>query len=78
MVAQELMFGYLGKMKGARYAFKVDIQKAYDTVSWEFLEFCLLNFGFHKSIVKLIMGDPVSLYLFTIVMEVITLMLRRQ
>ncbi|GKA54949.1 ribonuclease H-like domain-containing protein, partial [Tanacetum coccineum] len=78
MVAQELMFGYLGKMKGARFAFKVDIQKAYDTVSWEFLEFCLLNFGFHKSMVKWIMGDPVSLYLFTIVMEVFTLMLRRQ
>ncbi|GJT01522.1 putative RNA-directed DNA polymerase [Tanacetum coccineum] len=32
MLAQELMFGYLGKMKGARCAFKVDIQKAYDTL----------------------------------------------
>ncbi|GKE70792.1 RNA-directed DNA polymerase, eukaryota, reverse transcriptase zinc-binding domain protein [Tanacetum coccineum] len=106
MLAQELMFGYLGKMKGARCAFKVDIQKAYDTVSWEFLKFCLLSFGFHKTMVNWIMvclssasfsicingeshgffkskrglrqGDPVSPYLFTIIMEVFTLMLKRQ
>ncbi|GJY18130.1 RNA-directed DNA polymerase, eukaryota, reverse transcriptase zinc-binding domain protein [Tanacetum coccineum] len=51
----ELMFGYLSKMKGPRCAFKVDIQKAYDTVSWEFLKFCLISFGFHRTMVDWIM-----------------------
>ncbi|GJU49071.1 RNA-directed DNA polymerase, eukaryota, reverse transcriptase zinc-binding domain protein [Tanacetum coccineum] len=100
------MCGYMSKNKVARCAFKVDIQKAYDTVSWEFLETCLLKFGIHKVMVGWIMvclksvsfsvcvngeshrffkakrglrqGDPVSPYLFTIVMEVFTLMLKRQ
>ncbi|GKA65309.1 RNA-directed DNA polymerase, eukaryota, reverse transcriptase zinc-binding domain protein [Tanacetum coccineum] len=43
------------KMKGARCAFKVDIQKAYDTVFWEFLKFCLLSLGFYKTMVNWIM-----------------------
>ena len=88
-----------------RCAFKVDLQKAYDTVSWQFLEFCLIKFGFHKIMVDWIMvclnsasfsisvngeshgffkakrglrqGDPISPYLFTMVMEVLTLMLKR-
>ncbi|GKF53407.1 RNA-directed DNA polymerase, eukaryota, reverse transcriptase zinc-binding domain protein, partial [Tanacetum coccineum] len=37
----------------ARCTFKVDIQKAYDTVSWDFLETCLLSFGFHQTMVCL-------------------------
>ena len=106
MVAQELMNGYSSIKKVGRCAFKIDIQKAYDTVSWSFLEFCLDRFGFHKVMVDWIMvclrsasfsikvngeshgffkakrglrqGDPISPYLFTIVMEVLTLMLKRQ
>ncbi|GJR47914.1 RNA-directed DNA polymerase, eukaryota, reverse transcriptase zinc-binding domain protein [Tanacetum coccineum] len=39
----------------ARFTFKVDIQKAYDTVSWDFLEFCLISFGFHKTMMSWIM-----------------------
>ncbi|GKB43590.1 RNA-directed DNA polymerase, eukaryota, reverse transcriptase zinc-binding domain protein [Tanacetum coccineum] len=106
LLAQELMCGYMSKNKVARCTFKVDVQKDYDTVSLDFLEFCLISFGFHKTMVNWIMvclksasfsvcingeshgffkakrglrqGDPVSLYLFTIFMEVFTLMLRRQ
>ncbi|GJY28473.1 RNA-directed DNA polymerase, eukaryota, reverse transcriptase zinc-binding domain protein, partial [Tanacetum coccineum] len=83
-----------------------DIIKAYDTVSWSFLEFCLKEFGFHPVMINWIMvclktasfsvcvngeshgffkakrglrqGDPISPYLFTLVMEVLNLMVKRQ
>ncbi|GJZ99568.1 hypothetical protein Tco_0672119 [Tanacetum coccineum] len=54
MLAQELMCGYLSKTKVPRFTFKVDIQKAYDIVSWNFLEFCLLKFGYHQIVIALI------------------------
>ncbi|XP_071713676.1 uncharacterized protein [Rutidosis leptorrhynchoides] len=85
---------------------KVDIQKAYDTVDWDFLEFILYKLGFHEQIISWIMscvrsssfsicingelhgyfkgkcglrqGDPMSPYLFTLVMEVLSLMLNRR
>nr|GEV39692.1 hypothetical protein [Tanacetum cinerariifolium] len=38
-----------------RYAFKVDIQKAYDTVEWGFLKEVLIGFGFHDSMIGWIM-----------------------
>ncbi|GJU81521.1 hypothetical protein Tco_1283886 [Tanacetum coccineum] len=40
----------------SRCAFKVDIQKAYDTVDWKFLSNILNLFGFHKKMVKWIMA----------------------
>lgn len=39
----------------ARCAFKVDIQKAYDTVNWDFLGEILFRFGFHEKLIKWIM-----------------------
>ncbi|GJR99878.1 hypothetical protein Tco_0316387 [Tanacetum coccineum] len=38
-----------------RCAFKVDIQKAYDTVDWEFLRRILHGFGFHACMIAWIM-----------------------
>nr|GEV41576.1 hypothetical protein [Tanacetum cinerariifolium] len=89
-----------------RCAFKVDIQKAYDTVDWGSLPNILIGFGFHEMMISWIMvcvssttfslningelcgffqgkrglrqGDPMSPYLFTLVMEVLTLMLKQK
>ncbi|XP_039173632.1 uncharacterized protein LOC120296051 [Eucalyptus grandis] len=50
--------------------FKMDFQKAYDMVDWDFLEMVLRAFHFPDHFIRIIMGDPMSPYLFTLVMEV--------
>ncbi|GKB89177.1 putative RNA-directed DNA polymerase, eukaryota, reverse transcriptase zinc-binding domain protein, partial [Tanacetum coccineum] len=105
LITQELMHNYHRNRCPPRCAFKVDIQKAYDTVDWKFLASIMKYFGFHKKMVKWIMacvtsatfslcingdihgffkrkrglrqGDPISPYLFTMVMEVLTLIIKR-
>ncbi|GJZ72126.1 putative reverse transcriptase domain, reverse transcriptase zinc-binding domain protein [Tanacetum coccineum] len=100
------MHGYYRDRGPPRCAFKIDIQKAYDTVDWRFLGEILTWFGFHLLMTKWIMacvtstsfsiginrdvhgffkgkrglgqGDPFSPYLFTLVMEVLTLILKRR
>ncbi|GJR04776.1 hypothetical protein Tco_0527760 [Tanacetum coccineum] len=102
----ELMHNYHLDRGVPRCTFKVDIQKAYDTVDWNFLNEVLHGFGFHPRMIGWIMecvtstsfsisingslhgyfkgkrglrqGDPMSPYLFTLVMEVLTLMLHRR
>ncbi|KAJ0548751.1 putative RNA-directed DNA polymerase [Helianthus annuus] len=106
LLTQELMHNYHRNFGPPRCAFKIDIQKAYDTVEWSFLENTLKGFGFHAKMIKWVMacvsstsfslaingnlfgyfkgkrglrqGDPMSPYLFTMVMEVLTLLLNRQ
>nr|GEU83343.1 hypothetical protein [Tanacetum cinerariifolium] len=51
----ELMHNYHLDRGPSRCAFKVDIQKAYDTVDWGFLREVLIGFGFHDRMVKWIM-----------------------
>ncbi|XP_071714268.1 uncharacterized protein [Rutidosis leptorrhynchoides] len=53
--SKELMRNYHLDRGTSRCAFKVDIQKAYDTVNWDFLEEILICFGFHKKFIKWIM-----------------------
>ncbi|GKC68404.1 RNA-directed DNA polymerase, eukaryota, reverse transcriptase zinc-binding domain protein [Tanacetum coccineum] len=71
LLSQELFNGYDRKEGPKRVAMKIDIQKAYDTVNWKFLEDIHKGFGFHEK-----MGDPMSPYLFTLVMEIMSLIVQ--
>ncbi|KAJ8650120.1 hypothetical protein MRB53_003143 [Persea americana] len=47
----------MSRHKGSRamVAIKLNVEKAYDSISWPFLEACLVRFGFHESFVAKIM-----------------------
>nr|GEW17354.1 hypothetical protein [Tanacetum cinerariifolium] len=55
LLTQELMHNYHLDRGTPRCAFKVDIQKAYDTVDWDFLRTILHGFGFHDKMISWIM-----------------------
>ncbi|KAL0283468.1 UNVERIFIED_CONTAM: hypothetical protein Sangu_2888100 [Sesamum angustifolium] len=104
LLAQELLAGYNQMRLPERCTLKVDIQKAYDSVEWDFLLEVLKLFNFPTHFINLIeqcvttasfsvslngaihgffkggrglrQGDPMSPYLFVLVMEVGSALLR--
>ncbi|GKA12143.1 protein LAZ1 [Tanacetum coccineum] len=61
LLTQEIMHNYHLDRGPTRCAFKVDIQKAYDTVDWGFLKKVLIGFGFHSTMVGWIMECVTSI-----------------
>nr|GEU74582.1 RNA-directed DNA polymerase, eukaryota, reverse transcriptase zinc-binding domain protein [Tanacetum cinerariifolium] len=55
LLAQELFKGYNTKQKLKRVIFKIDLQKAYDTIDWSFFKVILEQFGFPGKMVNWIM-----------------------
>ncbi|XP_057449118.1 uncharacterized protein LOC130740498 [Lotus japonicus] len=56
-LAQEIIHHmHKSKAKKGTLAFKIDLEKAYDSVSWAFLEETLVLYGFPSMIVRLIMS----------------------
>jgi len=50
-IASEAINMLSKKVRGGNVAYKVDIHKAFDTLSWKFLLLLLTRFGFHPSFV---------------------------
>jgi len=55
LLAQDLFVGFHLDPYLPKCATKVDFQKTYDTVDWDFLELTLLAFGFPNRMIRLIM-----------------------
>lgn len=52
LLTQDQVKSYHLQRGARRCAFKVDIQKAYDTVEWAFLRNIMNHFGFHPKMVR--------------------------
>lgn len=57
ILAQEVVhFMHKSRSKKGTIAFKIDLEKAYDRLNWDFIELTLNDFGFPQSTICLIMS----------------------
>ncbi|GKB33037.1 RNA-directed DNA polymerase, eukaryota, reverse transcriptase zinc-binding domain protein [Tanacetum coccineum] len=61
------LFHWCKKKKKQTKIFKVDFEKAYDSVRWDYLDDVLKKFGFGDRCLK--HGDPLSPFLYILIME---------
>ncbi|CAH9105200.1 unnamed protein product [Cuscuta epithymum] len=57
LVLRELVNHINKKTRGHNIIFKFDMNKAFDRISWPFINSVLLSFGFHPAFIKLIMNN---------------------
>lgn len=61
IILQEVLHHmHKSKKKNGNVVLKLDLEKAYDRIDWDFLDETLLNFGFPGAIVALIMHGITS------------------
>uniref|UniRef100_A0A803QPV1 Reverse transcriptase domain-containing protein n=1 Tax=Cannabis sativa TaxID=3483 RepID=A0A803QPV1_CANSA len=78
MVCQDLIRHYGRKNAKANCMIKLDLQKAYDTVEWDFIEEMMEALQFPSQFIQLVMncGDPMSL-IFVLGMEYLSKIMQR-
>lgn len=57
VIVQELIHGFkVRKIKARQMAIKIDLQKAFDRVNWDFLQAVLSKMGFNRTFIGTFIG----------------------
>ncbi|VFQ85765.1 unnamed protein product [Cuscuta campestris] len=62
LMAKEMVHLLSAKVRGGNCILKLDLSKAFDKLSWHFLERILAKFGFNQRVVQLLMGNLKSTF----------------